>query len=259
MRLIFIEQYFNVGATILLLSLAMICGCLEGSSTTSCVCDDTPPVVGISSPQDGALVSGIVPVMIEANDANGVDRVLLFVDGVSHAVISESPYIAEWNTGIYSETMNPQHVLFAKGIDVHGNVASSDDITVMVCSYDIEDFDGILETDESGVVIGGDEGDWCPVSVSGPAEVGLFPAFPNPATVTVTIRWSVPTASHVSIKLIDSNCILVRTLVDGIMSAGLHSVTWDTMDETAQLVSPGIYRCVMNSGDVSCYGDIQLQ
>ena len=39
------------------------------------------------------------------------------------------------------------------------------------------------------------------------------------------------------------NCYMVevRTLVDSVMDAGTHSVTWDLQDESGQLVGEGIY------------------
>lgn len=69
-----------------------------------------------------------------------------------------------------------------------------------------------------------------------PTEFFLYQNFPNPFNPSTTIRFDVPAASHLSIRVLDLLGREVAVLADGMYQAGRHEVTWN-----AQGVSSGVY------------------
>lgn len=65
--------------------------------------------------------------------------------------------------------------------------------------------------------------------------------YPNPFNLNATIPYSLTKASTVTIKIYNASGQLVKTLVDGNVSAGQHEAVWDGTDNAAQTVSSGIY------------------
>jgi Bacterial Ig domain len=92
--------------------------------------DTTPPSVSITSPANGATVSGTIQVSATASDNVGVAGVQFFVDGA--ALGSEdttSPYAVSWNT---TTVANGSHSLTATARDAAGNRATSAQVSVTV-------------------------------------------------------------------------------------------------------------------------------
>jgi thermitase len=75
----------------------------------------------ISSPTNGATVSGIVPVSVNASSTNAISKVDLFVDGVYYASDTGSPYTFNF----YTTGLSGTHTLQAKAYDSTGSVSSS--------------------------------------------------------------------------------------------------------------------------------------
>lgn len=73
--------------------------------------------------------------------------------------------------------------------------------------------------------------------------VRLFQNFPNPLKGgnTTDIKFSLPKAEKVSIKVYDVAGRRIKTLVDGLIQPGHHYVTWDGRNEKGRLVATGIY------------------
>ena len=69
----------------------------------------------------------------------------------------------------------------------------------------------------------------------------LEPSRPNPMRSATTIRYQLPKASPVSLKLYNVLGQLVRTLDEGQRPAGSHTVRWDGRDQQGKQVSAGIY------------------
>jgi hypothetical protein len=94
--------------------------------------DTTPPVVTVTSPQNGAQVSGTVTVSASATDPDNptVSSMQLFIDSVMVASNTNSNTISySWNTTTYT---NGQHSIYAKAYDAAGNVGTSSTINVTV-------------------------------------------------------------------------------------------------------------------------------
>ena len=83
---------------------------------------------------------------------------------------------------------------------------------------------------------------------NGELKFALEQNYPNPFNPTTQIRFDLPAAGRVELKVYDILGHEVRTLVDGIRPAGSYSVTWDGRDATGKTVSSGIYLCRLKSG-----------
>ncbi len=95
---------------------------------------DTPPSVTVTSPLDGATVSGTVVVTADASDDNGVTEVEFFVDGGSIGVDTNGVdgWSASWVTTTASEG---GHAVSAEATDTVGKTGS-DSISVTVDNVD---------------------------------------------------------------------------------------------------------------------------
>jgi hypothetical protein len=91
--------------------------------------DATPPTTSITSPANGATVSGTVTVSANASDNVGVSRVELYADGALVGSDATSPYAVAWNTTTAS---NGTHSLQTRAVDAAGNVGSSTVVSVTV-------------------------------------------------------------------------------------------------------------------------------
>ncbi|WP_224365338.1 Ig-like domain-containing protein [Hyalangium versicolor] len=91
--------------------------------------DSTAPLVSITSPTNGAQVSGTVSVQTSAWDSSGVPQVKLLVDGNVQSTVYNPPFVFTWQT---LSVTNGSHTLTAWATDPSGNVAISDPITITV-------------------------------------------------------------------------------------------------------------------------------
>src|SRR6266849_8659670 len=90
----------------------------------------TPPTVSITSPTNGATVSGTISVVASASSSVGIASVQFLVDGANFgAPATTSPYTVSLNTTTLS---NGNHTLAARAKDTAGNSATSAAITVTV-------------------------------------------------------------------------------------------------------------------------------
>lgn len=64
---------------------------------------------------------------------------------------------------------------------------------------------------------------------------------PNPASRATTLRFALPVASRVSLRIYDTGGRLVRTLLDDVRPAGAHTAAWDLQDDRGHRTSTGIY------------------
>ncbi|MBI4086059.1 MAG: hypothetical protein HY433_02350, partial [Candidatus Liptonbacteria bacterium] len=89
--------------------------------------DTISPAVSITSPANGATVSGWVAVNADATDNVGVAKVEFYVDGALKATDQAIPYSFSWLTPLFGS-----HALTAKAYDAAGNVGQSSTVTVNV-------------------------------------------------------------------------------------------------------------------------------
>jgi hypothetical protein len=90
--------------------------------------DIIPPVTSITSPANGAVVSGTVSIQVAATDDVGVTRVEFYVDGTMAFTDNSAPYSYGWNTS----GLSGNHSLVARAYDAAGNVGISSPITASI-------------------------------------------------------------------------------------------------------------------------------
>jgi hypothetical protein len=107
-----------------------VAGNVETTKSQLIQIDTTPPTVAITSPANGARVSGNVKVTATAADAgSGVAQVSFYADGVLIGTSKGPSYSVTWNTSKVSKT---QHTLTAVAQDVAGNSQTSSSVLVTV-------------------------------------------------------------------------------------------------------------------------------
>jgi len=104
----------------------------SNSVTVTVANDITPPTVNITSPANGATVSGTITVTANAADNVGVAGVQFKLDGAAlGAEDTSAPYSVSWNTVTAS---NGSHTLTAVARDAAGNRATSAPMTIAVAN-----------------------------------------------------------------------------------------------------------------------------
>lgn len=84
--------------------------------------DTTPPVVAITSPVDGANVTGTLAITVNATDNVAVDRVELYVDSSLYGTDPTAPYLFSVDT---TKLSNGSHVLKVIAYDTSNNSAQN--------------------------------------------------------------------------------------------------------------------------------------
>jgi hypothetical protein len=85
------------------------------------------------------------------------------------------------------------------------------------------------------------------VGVGDPARAGgglvLLPPEPNPARAGATLRFFLPEAGRVRVRIAGIDGRRVRLLLDRDRPAGSGSLAWDGRDESGRRAPPGVYVC----------------
>ena len=74
-----------------------------------------------------------------------------------------------------------------------------------------------------------------------PQSYALAQNSPNPFNPSTRIHFELPRPGHVDLRVYDIAGRLVRTLVDGMLSADRHDVDWNGRDEAGRTVASGVY------------------
>ena len=80
-------------------------------------------------------------------------------------------------------------------------------------------------------------------------EFALENNYPNPFNPVTTIKYQTPKSADVSLVIYNALGQQVRTLVNGTVEQGAHSVTWNGRNEMGKVVPSGIYFYVLNTGN----------
>lgn len=91
--------------------------------------DGNAPTVSLTTPANGASVSGTVAVSATASDDIGVDRVEFLLDGTLLGSDASAPYSISWNSATAS---TGNHTLQARAFDLADNVGTSAAVAVNV-------------------------------------------------------------------------------------------------------------------------------
>ena len=77
----------------------------------------------------------------------------------------------------------------------------------------------------------------------------LHQNYPNPFNPSTEIRFDLPTARDVKLRIYNQLGQTVRTLVDHRMKAGAYSLKWNGDDEAGHTVASGVYFYNLDAGD----------
>jgi hypothetical protein len=114
--------------------------------------------------------------------------------------------------------------------------------------------------DTAGLVVNSMEGftestirGWIESSMPGVSEthaqpLGLASAGANPVVGHGAVRFNLPRAANVSLRVYSTSGALVRTLVNGQMPAGSGMVEWNLRDDAGRPVGNGLYLYELNTG-----------
>ncbi len=72
---------------------------------------------------------------------------------------------------------------------------------------------------------------------------------PNPAPGRCTVSFDVASAGPVRVEVLDVGGRVIRSLANGSMAAGPHSLAWDGRDETGRALGSGVYLARILSGN----------
>ena len=84
-----------------------------------------------------------------------------------------------------------------------------------------------------------------------PEDYALSQNYPNPFNPETEIRFQLPQASHVVLKIFNTLGQEIRTLTHREYEVGFHRVRWDAKDSKGNLVSSGIYLYQLQAGSFS--------
>jgi hypothetical protein len=105
---------------------------VEATRTQLIQVDATAPQVTLTSPVNGANVSGVVRVEASASDTvSGVVRVDFYVDNKLLGTATSAPYRLNWNTN-NKQVPRGSHTIYAVAVDRAGNSRTTTPITVTV-------------------------------------------------------------------------------------------------------------------------------
>jgi FtsP/CotA-like multicopper oxidase with cupredoxin domain len=84
-----------------------------------------------------------------------------------------------------------------------------------------------------------------------PGTPELMPASPNPIQSNTLLRFSLPTATAVDLRVFDVQGQQVRVLASGPFAAGEHRLSWSGQDEAGRMVAPGVYFLRLHAAGVT--------
>jgi hypothetical protein len=87
----------------------------------------------------------------------------------------------------------------------------------------------------------GDDDSGGPAQGLPPYEGFELSCHPNPCNPAATIDFSLASAQHARLAIYDAQGRLVRTLVDGTLAGGPHSIVWNGTNESGGRVASGVY------------------
>jgi len=82
-----------------------------------------------------------------------------------------------------------------------------------------------------------------------PVRPSLFQNYPNPFNPSTEIQFEILESAHVRLVIYNSLGQEVRTLTDGHMISGSHSVLWDGRDDNGVKLSSGVYFYRIDAGE----------
>jgi hypothetical protein len=85
---------------------------------------------------------------------------------------------------------------------------------------------------------------------SAPAQTELFANAPNPFNPETRIDFTLALTGSVTLTIYDLRGRKIRSLINGLLPRGAHSVSWNGTDDRGRSVSSGVYMYRLQSGEV---------
>ncbi len=180
--------------------------------------DTSAPVVSVSSPSSGSVLSGTVTLAASATDNVGVSSVWFTLDNVViGSEVSSAPFQVSWSTASAS---NGSHVLRAAARDAAGNATTSASVTITI--NNAAGGDSVATSSAVTITIGSAPAP--PADKAAPTVAMTSPATGANVSGTVTLK---ATASD------NIGVTSVQFLVDGVSigagtGSGTYQLSWNT-------------------------------
>jgi len=87
-----------------------------------------------------------------------------------------------------------------------------------------------------------------------PAEFELSPNYPNPFNPSTIIKYALPSAEHVSLRIFNMQGQEVIALIDKEQSAGRYEIRWDGRDKRGITAAAGVYLYKLEAGSYKASG-----
>jgi hypothetical protein len=84
----------------------------------------------------------------------------------------------------------------------------------------------------------------------GQARIRFAQPSPNPARVSLALRFTLPRAAGIELAIFDAAGRRVRTLASGDHASGAHAIAWDLRDERGRAVGAGLYLARLDADGV---------
>ncbi|SVA48044.1 uncharacterized protein METZ01_LOCUS100898, partial [marine metagenome] len=118
--------------------------------------DDIPPEADIINPFMGAIVSGVVPIIINAADNDSIQYVSIYINNFLQGYVTEPPYTFAWNTNLVQDG---NYSIYAIATDLTGNETTITPILVTTDNGNLNDTtppSGAITYPASGMRVSGD-------------------------------------------------------------------------------------------------------
>lgn len=118
--------------------------------------DDIPPEAEIINPFMGAIVSGVVPIIINAADNDSIQYVSIYINNLLQGYVTEPPYTFAWNTNLVQDG---NYSIYAIATDLSGNETTITPILVTTDNGNLNDTtppSGAITYPASGMQVSGE-------------------------------------------------------------------------------------------------------
>lgn len=121
--------------------------------------------------------------------------------------------------------------------------------TLTLSTRDDQTVSGATDLDDLVVHLEAYVGTGTSVSENQVLALALAPAMPNPFRAGTALMLSMPEPGRALVEVYDVAGRRVRTLEQGVLTAGEHTLRWDGRDERGAPVASGVYLCRAQVGD----------
>jgi hypothetical protein len=170
-----------------------------------------------------------------------IDWQLLPLDGLDYYELQITP--APGMEGLYAYNPVERKFAFADqgtGTSLGFFFSYDTDLTSMDLVYSANGRSGVLNLPST--VEDGEE-------IQPPLAFRLDQNYPNPFNPSTGISYSLPGEQEAWLGIYNARGQLVRTLVHGVQTAGVHKVVWNGLDDSGRAVGSGVYMYKLISGD----------